>query len=123
MDIKIAIFDDKIEITSPGKLSPSIDYNDMLSGQSSVRNKILAPVFKRLGIIGQWGNGLRLIAGEMEKYPEIGLEWKEPGIGFRVIFFKKNVPVDVVTEVITDTSGKTSGKILELIVLNRFITR
>jgi len=90
MDIKIAIFDDKIEITSPGKLSPTIDYNDMQAGQSSIRNKLLAPVFKRMGIIEQWGNGLRLIANELKKYPEIDLEWKEPGIAFRVTFIKKN---------------------------------
>jgi len=44
--------------------------------------------FKRLGIIEQWGNGLKLISGELSNYPEIGLEWKEPGMGFRVIFFQ-----------------------------------
>ncbi|GAI78051.1 unnamed protein product, partial [marine sediment metagenome] len=75
---------------SPGKLSPTIDYNDMQAGQSSIRNKLLAPVFKRMGIIEQWGNGLRLIADELQKYPEIDFEWKEPGMAFRVTFIKKN---------------------------------
>jgi ATP-dependent DNA helicase RecG len=89
-DIKIAIFDDKIEITSPGKLLPSVDYEDMESGQSDIRNKILAPVFKRMGIIEQWGNGLQLISDELAKYPEIALEWKEPGLAFRVSFVKKD---------------------------------
>lgn len=89
-DIKIAIFDDKIEITSPGKLPPNVDYNDIESGQSHIRNKILAPVFKRLGIIEQWGNGLPLIKDELKKYPEIELEWKEPGLFFRVTFQKKD---------------------------------
>ena len=89
-DIKIAIFDDKIEITSPGKLMPSVDFSDMDSGQSDIRNKILAPVFKRLGIIEQWGNGLKLIAEELQVYPEIELSWKEPGIAFRVTFTNTN---------------------------------
>jgi len=89
-DIKIAIFDDKIEITSPGKLMPSIDFSDMESGQSDIRNKILAPVFKRLGIIEQWGNGLKLIKEELQAYPEVKLSWKEPGIAFRVTFTNKN---------------------------------
>jgi predicted HTH transcriptional regulator len=62
----------------------------MESGQSSIRNKILAPVFKRLGIIEQWGNGLQLISDELKKYPEIGLEWKEPGMSFRVTFIKRD---------------------------------
>lgn len=89
-DVKIAIFDDKIEITSPGKLLPSVDFDDMESGQSDIRNKILAPVFKKLGIIEKWGNGLQLIANELKGYPEIGFDWKEPGLSFRVVFFKKN---------------------------------
>jgi len=94
-DIKIAIFDTRIEITSPGKLLPSIDYDDMESGQSEIRNKTLAPVFKMVGIIEKWGNGLKLIANELKKYPDIGLTWKEPGVSFRVIFFKKNYDDDL----------------------------
>lgn len=31
-DIKIAIFDDKIEITSPDKLLPTVDFDDMEAG-------------------------------------------------------------------------------------------
>ena len=102
----------------------------MQSGQSSIRNKILAPIFKRLGIIEQWGNGLKLIADELKKYPEIGFEWKEPGMAFRVIFYKKktsdNEPAEVVTETpekkIKKASEKTSEKIIELIELNYVIT-
>ncbi len=89
-DIKIAIFDDKVEITSPGKLMPTVDFSDMESGQSDIRNKILAPVFKKLRIIEQWGNGLKLIAEELLSYPEIAFDWKEPGIAFRVTFSNKN---------------------------------
>jgi predicted HTH transcriptional regulator len=89
-DIKIAIFDDKIEITSPGKLLPTVDFDEMEAGQSDIRNKTLAPVFKKLGIIEQWGNGLQLIADELKAYPEIELSWKEPGIAFRLSFIKKN---------------------------------
>ena len=79
-----------VEFTSPGKLISSVDFSDMESGQSDIRNKILAPVFKRLGIIEQWGNGLKLIKEELKSYPEIELSWKEPGIAFRVTFTNKN---------------------------------
>ncbi|MBU2651645.1 MAG: putative DNA binding domain-containing protein, partial [Bacteroidetes bacterium] len=61
-DIKVAIYDNMIEVTSPGKLPPSIDYNDMEARQSEIRNRVIAPVFKKLGIIDQWGRGLKLIA-------------------------------------------------------------
>ena len=38
-DVKIAIYDDMVEITSPGLLPPSIDYAAMESRQSDARNK------------------------------------------------------------------------------------
>jgi len=85
-DVKVAVYDDMIEITSPGLLPPSIDYSAMESRQSDARNKIIAPVFKRLGMIDQWGNGLKLIANELKAYPKIALKWRETGLSFQVQF-------------------------------------
>ncbi|MDR1161057.1 MAG: putative DNA binding domain-containing protein [Tannerellaceae bacterium] len=87
-DVKVAVYDDMVEITSPGLLPPSIDYAAMESRQSDARNKIIAPVFKRMGIIDQWGNGLKLIADELKDYPQIEFRWKEPGLSFQVQFVK-----------------------------------
>jgi ATP-dependent DNA helicase RecG len=89
-DIKVAIYDDMLEITSPGQLLPSIDFNEMDSRQSDIRNKVIAPVFKKLGIIDQWGNGLKLIANELKEYPEIEFKWFEKGLQFQVQFIKKD---------------------------------
>lgn len=89
-DVKIAVYDDMIEITSPGLLPPSIDYAAMESRQSDARNKVIAPVFKRLGIIDQWGNGLKLIADELKGYPQIDFLWKEVGLSFQIQFVKLN---------------------------------
>jgi len=108
-DIKIAVFDDKIEITSPGKLLPTVDFDDMEAGQSDIRNKVLAPVFKKLGIIEQWGNGLQLIADELKNYPEIELQWNEPGMAFRVSFIKKNFD-DRLQPITDDYDQKPSKK-------------
>jgi predicted HTH transcriptional regulator len=85
-DIKVAVYDDMVEVTSPGLLPPSIDYNDMKSRQSDTRNKVIAPVFKKLGIIDQWGNGLKLISDELKSYPEIDFTWKEVGLSFQIQF-------------------------------------
>lgn len=87
-DIKMAIYDDMVEITSPGLLPPSIDYAAMESRQSDASNNVIAPVFKRLGIIDQWGNGLKLIADEMKEYPDIEFRWREVGLSFQVQFVK-----------------------------------
>jgi len=62
----------------------------MESRQSDARNKVIAPIFKRLGIIDQWGNGLKLIADELKEYPEIDFKWREVGLSFQVQFIKLN---------------------------------
>jgi predicted HTH transcriptional regulator len=120
-DIKVAIFDDKIEITSPGKLMPTVDFNAMQAGQSDIRNKVLAPVFKRLGIIEQWGNGLSLIADNLADYPEIKMSWTEPGMAFRVSFLKLNYTKQV-SKTVEETVEETVEKILSAISQNPKIT-
>ena len=56
------MFDDRIEITSPGGLPNGLSKAEYLSGQISIlRNPIIANVFYRLGLIEQFGTGLRRI--------------------------------------------------------------
>ena len=89
-DIKIAVYDDMIEVTSPGRLLPSVDFDNMDVRQSEIRNKVLAPFFKHLGLIDQWGNGLKLISDELKKFPDIKLNWSEVGLQFQFQFIIKN---------------------------------
>lgn len=90
-DIKVAIYDDMLEITSPGTAPPSIDISgDLPVGQSEIRNLVLAPIFKRLGLIEQWGTGFKKIKEALAEYPEIELRINEPGMAFQVQFVKKN---------------------------------
>lgn len=108
-DIKVAIYDDMIEVTSPGLLYPSIDFNAMDSRQSYARNKLIAPLFKRLGIIDQWGNGLKLIADEMKEYPNIVLRWREVGLSFQVQFVKSDFTPTVDEGVNANNEGVNEG--------------
>ena len=63
--IKISMFDDRIEITSPGGLPDGISKEEYLTGQiSMLRNPIIAGVFFRLGIIEQFGTGVQRILNE-----------------------------------------------------------
>jgi ATP-dependent DNA helicase RecG len=89
-DIKIAIFDDMLEITSPGTIPPSIDLNNLSSGQSEIRNKTLGPIFKELQLIEQWGTGFQKLSEELKEYPEIELKINEPGLSFQIQFIKKD---------------------------------
>ncbi|MCK9399777.1 MAG: hypothetical protein M0Q51_07235 [Bacteroidales bacterium] len=47
-----------------------------------------------------------------EKYPEIGLQWKEPGISFEVVFFKRNVDYKSSPQ----SEGKTVEETVEVIL-------
>ena len=57
--IKVSMFDDRIEIVSPGGLPPGITEDEYLSGKLSVlRNRNLANVFYRLGFVEIFGTGI-----------------------------------------------------------------
>ncbi|MGY0445228.1 ATP-binding protein [Lactobacillus johnsonii] len=63
--IKISMFDDRIEITSPGGLPDGFSKEEYLPGQISIlRNPIIAGVFFRLGLIEQFGTGVQRILKE-----------------------------------------------------------
>lgn len=103
-DIKVAIYDDMVEITSPGILPPSIDFQEMDARRSGIRNKAVAPVFKYLGLIDQWGNGLKIISEELKSYPDIELRWFEKGLQFQVQFVRKiSQPPFMVSESVHDS--------------------
>ena len=60
--IRVAMFDDRIEILSPGGLPSGITEKEYLSGKLSVlRNRNLANVFYRLGFVEIFGTGITRI--------------------------------------------------------------
>lgn len=54
-DIKIAIYDHALEIVSPGSLPSTLTLEDLYSGRSEIRNKVLARVFKELKTTSKLG--------------------------------------------------------------------
>jgi len=58
-NIQIRIFDNSIEIWSPGYLPKEIDiYNLEQTNRSIPRNKLIADIFFKINYIEQWGTGL-----------------------------------------------------------------
>ncbi len=74
-DIKIGVYDDVVNIVSPGGFPGTITHEDVLEGRSEIRNKVVARVFKELGYIEQWGSGIRRTISSCQarglKTPEI----------------------------------------------------
>ena len=82
--IRVAVFDDRIEVENPGILLPGLTLDDLRDGVSRVRNRVIARVFKELGLVEQWGTGVqRMIAACVAAgLPEP--EFAELGFRFRV---------------------------------------
>ena len=60
--IRVAMFEDRIEVTSPGGLPAGLTPDEFLADKASVRrNRILAEVFLRLGLIEAFGTGIARI--------------------------------------------------------------
>jgi ATP-dependent DNA helicase RecG len=60
-DIKVGIYDDIVNIVSPGGLPNTLTMETLLDGRSEIRNRVIARVFKELGYIEQWGSGIQRI--------------------------------------------------------------
>lgn len=56
--IQIAIYDDRLEITSPGRLPMGQTIERMKQGYSKIRNEALASAFEYMGYIEHWGSGI-----------------------------------------------------------------
>lgn len=85
----MAIYDDMLEITSPGPLPDLLSFEDLGTGRSEIRNRVLAPIFKGMKLIEAWGSGIRKMKTELKDYPEIELVLQEAGHTFQVQFVKK----------------------------------
>ncbi|MCX6253587.1 MAG: putative DNA binding domain-containing protein [Bacteroidia bacterium] len=105
----IKIFDDRIEFFNPGILFGGITIEILLSGNysSKTRNKLVAKVFKEIGLIERYGSGIMRIRRICKEYGIIDPKFEEVFNGFRVILFKEKLKVaeedtENVTENVTD---------------------
>ena len=57
-NIQVAIYDDRLEVTSPGKLPMGQNLRRMKEGYSRIRNEALAYAFAYMHLIEQWGSGI-----------------------------------------------------------------
>ncbi len=64
--IQVAIYDDRLEITSPGKLPMGQTIERMKEGYSKIRNEALAYAFSYMNLIEHWGSGIPRIIGKVK---------------------------------------------------------
>lgn len=127
-NIQVALFDDRLEVTSPGMLLNGVSIKKMKEGYSKPRNRAIASAFAYMKIIEKWGSGIPRILRECSEY---GLP--EPEIidfdgDFRVNMYRQ-LPekdwshTDDTKHDTNDTLSKNDTKILNLIRENPSITQ
>ena len=65
-NILIAVYDNRLEITSPGKLPMGQTLERMKEGYSQIRNEALAYAFSYMNLIEHWGSGIPRIIGKVK---------------------------------------------------------
>lgn len=75
--IKVIMYDDRLEILSPGKLPNIVDLDNMKYTRYS-RNPIIARILSELGWVKELNEGVKRIYEEMEKFFLKAPEYSEP---------------------------------------------
>ena len=86
--VQVAVYDDRIEISSPGSLYGSLTLEEALSGRSCIRNKTLARTLEKINVLEGWGSGFKRIFAQCEEYGIAKPEFLEIGDMLRVNFYR-----------------------------------
>ena len=91
--VQIAIYDDRLEVTSPGGLYNGLTYEEVMNGHSKIRNKGIANIVSQMGLVEAWGSGIKRILNEAEEYGLPKPRFQEFDNMFRVELFRNPYPM------------------------------
>ena len=92
--IQVALFDDRLEVTSPGMLDSEITIEKMKSGLSKIRNRGIAAAFSYMNIVEAWGSGIPKMFREAKEYGLREPELIDMGSDFRINLYRKKAAID-----------------------------
>lgn len=120
--IRVSIFDDRVEIESPGLLPAGLTVEDLRRGVSKLRNRVIGRVFQELGLIEQWGSGVQRMSAACRDAGLLAPALEELGTRFRVTLYTtraKPLELDAVDRAIVDAlkdgDGRSTGEIAKSI--------
>jgi ATP-dependent DNA helicase RecG len=97
-DIKFAIFDNRLEITSPGGLPPNVAIEDLGTGVSELRNKIIGKILNEAGLIEGYGTGILRIRKYFEEKGLVQPEFRDNNGFFKAIFYSPKIEEAKISE-------------------------
>ncbi|MBQ7282529.1 MAG: putative DNA binding domain-containing protein [Spirochaetales bacterium] len=146
--VQVAIYDDRIEVSSPGGLCENLTIEKIVKGQSRVRNRAIAAAFHYMHLIENWGTGIPKILRESRQYGLKDPEINDSGSDFRISLFRREFDFDrygvvdprergnkvsndnrndngngtlndTINETINDTLNATESKVLKIVSTDR----
>ena len=112
--IQVAIYDDRLEVTSPGGLYNGLTYEEVMNGHSKIRNKGIANIFSQMGLVEAWGSGIKRILNAAEEYGLPKPRFQEFDNMFRVELFRNLFPMMEESRDIGEASEKHRRSIGEV---------
>lgn len=82
--IRVAMFDDRLEVENPGLLPFGLTVADLPMGVSKLRNRVFGRVFHELGLMERWGSGVQRMIAACRDAGLAAPVFEEVGIRFRV---------------------------------------
>ena len=104
--IKIALYDNRLEIFSPGNFPGLVDINNLGDGTTYLRNPNLVMLVRKMGLVEKLGSGIRMMFESCRAARIHDPEFKEDGDFVKVIFHIAPA---------TDPSLNDDEKILQLL--------
>ena len=112
-NIQVAIFDDRLEVTSPGMLLNNVSIKKMMEGYSKPRNPAIANAFAYMKIIEKWGTGIPRIFRECRDYGLPDPELIDFDGDFRVNMYR-NTAIDYSPRVNDRVNDKVNDRVNEI---------
>ena len=110
--VRVAFYDDRIEIENPGILLPGLTVEDMLQGVSKIRNHVIARVFRELDLIEQWGSGVRRMFNEAEALGLPQPEIIEVGMRVRlIVYLAEMIKVETSTPITAEAESRLKSRL------------
>lgn len=91
--VQVALYDDRLEVTSPGPLFGGITIEQALDGATALRNPKVAEAFMQMDMFESWGTGLRRIRDACAAAGLPEPEFREIGNMFRVNIFRLRLEI------------------------------
>lgn len=107
--VRVALYDDRLTVESPGLLPFGLIVDDLRQGISRLRNRVIGRVFHQLGLIEQWGSSIQRMTAACLDAGLAAPELEEVGLRFRVTLRRGQVAVpkgDALDQAILDTSWR-----------------